>query len=153
MTKPMTLHKKFTPIRVEAYDDLFGDKPTQVFPFHQFAAADTVCLVDVFVYSLDVEGMEDPVLAAVTNGMSDLPMYHPEEPDVPVRHELIQYFSICTEAYARRLHDCAWLPHFDGFALDLDATISWPDKLVGDLHHSLFLQSINQVHAEFCGET
>jgi hypothetical protein len=96
--------------------------------------------------------MEDPVLAAVTNGMSDLPMYHPEEPDVPVRRELIQYFGVCTEPFARRLHDCAWLPHFDGFALDLDDTISWPDKLVGDLQHSLFLQSINQVHAEFCVE-
>jgi hypothetical protein len=145
----MTLHKKFTPIRTKAYEKLFGAKPTEVFAFHRFAAADTVCLVDVFVYALEVEGLDRPVMAAVTNGMSDLPMYHPEEPDVPLRRELIQYFPVCTEPYARRLHDCAWLPHYDGFALDLDDTISWPDQLVGELQHSLFLQSINRRHAEF----
>jgi hypothetical protein len=149
MTQEMTRHEEFTTIRVEAYDKLFGHKATEVFSFHRLKAADTVCLTDVLVYPLEVEGVEGPVVAAVTNGMSDFPMYHPEEPDVPLRRELIQYFRVCTEHYAGRLHACAWLPDYDGFALDLDDTISWPDKLVDELQHSLFLQSINRRHAEF----
>jgi hypothetical protein len=122
------------------------------FPLHRFAAADTPCLVDVFVYSLDVEGLDHPVLAAVTNGMSDLPMYLPEDPETPIRRELIQYFRECTEVFARRLHDCAWLPHFDNFALESEDTIPWPDKLVGDLQASLFLPTVHQMHAEFSVE-
>jgi hypothetical protein len=144
-----TLHKTLTRIRTKAYEELMGDKPTEVFPFHRFAAGDTACLVDVLVYPLEVEGVEGPVVAAVTNGMSDYPMYHPEEPDVPIRRELIQYFRFCPESFARRLHDCAWVPHYDGFALDLDDTIRWPDKLVEELQHSLFVQSINRRHASF----
>jgi hypothetical protein len=149
MSQPLMHHKDLTVIRLKAYEELFGDKPTEVFPFTQFSAAKGRCLVDVLVYPLEVEDIEGPVVAAVTNGMSDLPMYHPEEPDELFRRELIQYFKVCTEAYARRLYDCAWVPHFDGFALGKDDTITWPDKLVGDLQHSLFLQPIWPTHAEF----
>jgi hypothetical protein len=50
----------------------------------------------------------------VTNGMSDQRMADPGHPHEWQRRELIQYFPKCTEGHARRLHDMAWLPLFDG---------------------------------------
>jgi hypothetical protein len=62
---------------------------------------------------------------------------------------VIQYFRVCTKTYARRLHDIGWLPHFDGFGVDLYDTISFPEPFERDLQHSFFLRPIWSLHAEF----
>jgi hypothetical protein len=149
MENALETHLRLTPIRANAYEDLFGGKPERVFPYHQFAAADAPCLVDVFLYPLEVDGLDCDVFAAVTNGMSDLRMFDKNRPNIFRRRELIQYFRVCTEAYSRRLHDIAWLPHFDEFAIDVYDTISFPEPFERDLQHSFFLRPNCSPHAEF----
>jgi hypothetical protein len=74
MKNAIDIHQCLTPIRANAYEDLFGSKPNMVFPYHQFAAANTPCLVDVLVYPLEVKDLDGEAFAAVTNGMSDFRM-------------------------------------------------------------------------------
>jgi hypothetical protein len=148
----MTVHQRLTVPRAQAYEQLFGAKPTQVFPYYRFAAADTPCVIDVFVYPLEVADVEGPVLAAVTNGMSDFRMVDKEREEFVPRRELIQYLRVCKEVYARRLHDCAWLPHVDKFAIDVHDTIAWPDAVEKDLQDAFFLLPIWSPHAGFSVE-
>jgi len=96
-----------------------------------------------------VEGEDNPVVAAVTNGMSDYRMRDLERPGVLPRRELIQYFHVCTEEFARRLHEASWLPHFDGFSIDVYDSISWPDALAGEFRHSFFLCPPWRSHKNF----
>src|SRR6516165_6644918 len=73
-------------------------------------------MIDILVYTLGTGSGDIDV--AVTSGMSDQRMADPGHPHEWKRRELIQYLPKCTEAHARRLHDMAWLPLFDGFYLD-----------------------------------
>jgi hypothetical protein len=145
----MQVHQRLTVPRAQAYEQLFGTKPAQYFPYYRFAGPDTPCVIDVFVYPLTVENIAEPVLAAVTNGMSDFALVDPDRADLVPRRELIQYFRVCKDSYVQRLHDCAWLPHVDKFALAVHDTISWPDVVEGELQDAFFLRPIWTPHAEF----
>jgi|GEM_PF-1660100 len=149
VSSAMNEHERLSVPRARAYEQLFGSKPSQVFPYHRFAGADTPCVIDVFVYPIEVANVEGPVLAAVTNGMSDFRMVDNQRKDFVPRRELIQYFRVCKDVYARRLHDCAWLPHVDKFALDMFDTIAWPDAVENDLQDAFFLRPIWSPHAAF----
>lgn len=149
MPTPLEIHQRLSPLRSEAYATLFGTKPCLAFPYHRFSQTDTSGLVDVLVYPLEVEDMNGEVFVAVTNGMSDYRMHDVARPNLKPRREIIQYLRTCTDAYARRLHDAAWLPHDEGFAVDVYDTISFPKPFEGDLQHSFFLRPIWLPHADF----
>jgi hypothetical protein len=144
---PFDVHRRFSPARAQAYEDLFGGAPSAVFPATRFGSLNVSPLIDVFVYPLEVEGEAGPIVVAVTNGMSDRRMTDPLRPAIPPRRELIQYFRVCDEGFARRLHDAAWLPHADGFAVDVYDTIAWPDAPEGEFRDSFFLRPIWDPHA------
>jgi hypothetical protein len=139
-------HLALTQVRVPAYELLFGCKPSAVFPSHTFNGGDETFHIDVFVYPLNVEDHPGPVVAAVTNGMSDV-----ATPGGKTRRELLQYFPACDEPHARRLYECAWLPLFDQFALDEHQTITWPDAPVPKtpFKNSLFLPPLWEPHRGF----
>lgn len=83
-------HMKLTTIRAAAYQDLFDDKPVAADPAnHLRTGDDDAFLIDVFVYSFEIEGEDGPVLATVTNGMSDQRMAEGDDPEQPRRRELI----------------------------------------------------------------
>lgn len=147
----MEVHKQLTEIRAAEYKYLFGDKPIAVYPYHLFAKSDLQIIIDVFVYALDVEGQEDPVVAAVTNGMSDRRLSDERVPEERTRFELIQYFRICAQEKARYLHDMAWLPRFDHFRVDFGHTISWPTPIVENTpwKNAFFLRPIIKPHERF----
>jgi hypothetical protein len=148
-------HARLTPIRARAYADLFGGKPDAVFPADQLrTGADDPFLIDVFVYSFEIQGRDGPIFAAVTNGMSDQRMAEGDDPDQPRRREIIQYFRECTPAHAKRLRDMAWLPLEDGFLLDSHHTIAWEWPAVEGTpwKHALFLLPILRSHREFSVE-
>ena len=87
-------HMAFTGIRAKAYEELFGDKPVAVFQSHKLRGeSDGPYLIDVFVYSMNLEGDDRPIYAAVTNGMSDQRMVEGDSSDQPRRRELIQYLN------------------------------------------------------------
>jgi hypothetical protein len=122
-------HKSLTAVRAKAYEDLFGCTPSAVFPPHAlFKKPDERFLIDIFVYTLETKSGK--INVAVTNGMSDQRMVDPDYPQEWHRRELIQYFPKCTEGHARRLHDMAWLPLFDGFYLDTRHSIAWEHPAV-----------------------
>lgn len=155
MTPQEAKHRQLTVVRAAAYQDLFEQKPIAAFPYHAFSDnPEEPFLIDVFVYPLDVEGETEPVVAAVTNGMSDARMVDREDPEVWTRYELIQYLRRCTEGHARRLHDMAWLPHFDGFALDEQHTIRWEYAAVEGTpwKNAFFLRPLPPPHQEFSVE-
>jgi hypothetical protein len=140
---------ELTRIRVAAYGELFGDKPVGVFPAHQLVTGpDDPFLIDVLVYALDIEGSDDSIFAAVTNGMSDFRMVEGDDPDQPRRRELIQYFHDCTVGHAKRLRDMAWLPLRDEFLLDTHHTIAWEWPAVEGTpwKNALFLESLWEQH-------
>ncbi len=117
-------HKTLTAGRAKAYAALFGSTPSSVFPPHfLFKKPDQRFLIDVFAYTLATESGD--VEVTVTNGMSDQRMADADYPAEWRRRELIQYFPKCSEGHARRLHDMAWLPLFDGFYLDSHHSVAW----------------------------
>jgi hypothetical protein len=146
----MAIHQQCTAVRAGAYNKLFGSKPVAVYPFHQLRGKeDGPFLIDVFGYPLEVEGMDKPALAVVTNGMSDqLMALDRERPKSPRRRELIQYMRECPLSRAQRLRDMAWLPLFDGFLLDTRDTVAWelPPKDRSPLQHGFFLEPIWTPH-------
>ena len=152
MSDAEATHVRLTKVRGRAYAELFDDKPITVFPAHQLRTGkDDPFLIDVFVYEFEMEGREEPVQAAVTNGMSDRPMVAGDDPDLPRRRELIQYFRECTLGHARRLRDMAWLPHFDRFHLDSHQTVAWDHPAVKGTpwKNALFLPPLLRPHREF----
>src|SRR4051812_1621999 len=101
-------HRALTAVRAEAYGELFGCKPSAVFPPHAlFKKSNERILIDILVYTLGTESGDIDV--AVTNGMSDQRMFDTDAPHAWSRRELIQYFPKCTEGHARRLYHMAWL--------------------------------------------
>jgi hypothetical protein len=81
-------------------------------------------------------------------------MAKPGHPHEWKRRELIQYLPKCTEDHARRLHDMAWLPLFDGFYLDSHHSVAWPQPAVaGTLwKNAFFLLPLIKAHREFVFE-
>jgi hypothetical protein len=88
---------------------------------------------------------------AVTNGMSDQRMVDPDDRQCWSRRELIQYFPKCTKGHARRLHNMAWLPLFDGFLLDSYHSVAWEYAAVEGTpwKHAFFLAPLIKSHREF----
>jgi Suppressor of fused protein (SUFU) len=151
MTEAEAIHRRLTEARAEAYEELFGGEPDAVFPAHQLRnGPDDPYLIDVFVYSFEIEGRDEPIYAAVTNGMSDHRMPEGDDPDQPRRRELIQYFRDCTPGHAKRLRDMAWLPLFDRFLLDSHHTLAWEWPAVegAPWKNALFLSPILRPHRE-----
>jgi hypothetical protein len=81
-------------------------------------------------------------------------MADPGHPHEWERRELIQYFPRCTEGHARRLHDMAWLPLFDGFLLDSHHSIAWQWAAVEGTPwtSAFFLLPLPRSHREFTVE-
>ena len=155
MTDAEAAHVKLTKVRARAYAELFDDTPDAVFPAHQLRnGADDSFLIDVFVYSFEIEGRDEPVAVAVTNGMSDRRMAKGDDPDTPRRRELIQYFRECTPGHAKRLRDMAWLPLHDKFLLGSNETVAWEWPAVEGTpwKNALFLLPILRSHQEFTME-
>ena len=149
MSQTLDKHRKFTTVRAEAYADLFGGPPSSVFePRALFQQPDERFVIDVFVYTLETRTGDLEV--AVSNGMSDQRMVNPNDPQQWSRRELIQYFPTCTAGHARRLHDMAWLPLFDGFLLDSLHSIAWEYAAVEGTpwKHAFFLEPLINSHRE-----
>jgi hypothetical protein len=146
-------HKELTAVRAKAYAELFGCSPSSVYPPHAlFKKPDERFPIDIFVYRLATSTGDIDV--AVTNGMSDRRMVDPDDQQCWSRRELIQYFPKCTEGHARRLHDMAWLPLFDGSLLDSHHSIAWPHAAVERTpwKNAFFLAPIIKSHREFACE-
>ncbi len=146
-------HIELTAVRVKAYEELFGCAASAVFSSHSlFKKPDERFLIDIFVYTL--ESASGDIDVAVTNGMSDQRMAKPDYPPEWFRRELIQYFPKCTEGHARRLHDMAWLPLFDGFYLDSHHSIAWERPAVAGTpwKNGFFLLPLINPHKEFVFE-
>lgn len=143
-------HKALTAVRTAAYAELFGCTPSAAFPPHAlFQKPDERFPIDILVYTLGTGSGEIDV--AVTNGMSDQRLADRGEPHEWQRRELIQYFPKCTEDHARRLHDMAWLPLFDGFYLDAQHSVAWPEPAIASTpwKNGFFLLPLIRSHREF----
>jgi len=155
MTPEEAKHRQLTIVRAQAYAELFGRKPDAFFASHQLkGAADGTDFIDVFVYPMEMEGVDGPIYAAVTNGMSDQRMAEGDDPGQPRRRELIQYLRKCTPGYAKRLRDMAWLPLHDGFLLDSHHSIAWDWPAVEGTpwKNAFFLLPLITPHAKFTVE-
>ncbi|MCI0462792.1 MAG: suppressor of fused domain protein [Gemmataceae bacterium] len=154
MNPAETKHRELTIPRVKAFVELFDGKPVAVYPYTRFSSdPDKEAFpIDVFVFEL--EGPDGPVAVAVTNGLSDRRMVNPDDPDEWARRELIQYFRDCTEGHARRLHDMAWVPLFDGFLIDSHHSMAWEHPAVEGTpwKNALFVEPIIGSHREFTFE-
>lgn len=143
-------HEALTKIRLAAYEELFCCKPSHVFsPAAMFKSPDATILIDVYVFTLEFGDGEIDV--AVTNGMSDERLKNTEDPESPLRREILQYFPKCTADHARRLYDMAWLPRFDEFTLDSHHTIAWNSAAIEGTPwtSAFFLRPIIRSHTEF----
>jgi Suppressor of fused protein (SUFU) len=150
MSSILEKHKALTPVRANAYAELFGCRPSTVFPAHSlFMQPDARFLIDVFVYPQETESGRIEV--AVTNGMSDERMADADHSQQWRRRELIQYFRKCTEDHARQLHGMAWLPLFDGFYLDSHHSVGSlaPAADRTPWRNAFFLLPIVKSHREF----
>ena len=155
MTEAESLHERLTAVRGPAYAELFDGEPDLVFPAHALRnGADDPFLIDVFAYSMNVEGIDGDVFAAVTNGMSDHRMAAGDDPDQPRRREILQYFRAPTEGHAKRLRDMAWLPLFDKFLLDSHESFRWEWPAVAGTpwKNAFFLLPLWRSHREFTVE-
>lgn len=146
-------HRELTELRLRAFTTLFGDKPAAVFTHPELGgSADDHFFIDVFLFSQETP--LGPIVAAVTNGMSDQRMIDGEDPERWSRRELIQYFRECSKGHARRLRDMAWLPLFDGFLLDAHHSIGWDMPAVEGTPwtNAFFVEPLVKSHREFVFE-
>jgi hypothetical protein len=153
MSDVLERHKSLTAVRARTYAELFGCTPSAVFPPHSlFKKPEERFVIDVFVYTLEADSGDIEV--AVTNGMSDQRLADPGHPCEWHRRELIQYLPRCTEGHARRLHDMARLPLFDGFYLDSHHTVKWHHPAVPGTpwKNAFFLLPIIKPHRAFVFE-
>lgn len=141
-------HRELTEARIRAYLLLFGVNPAPIYSWMRFSDDTEINLIDVFVFALDPEV---PIVAGVTNGMSDRRMADKDDPTKWARRELIQYFPVCTEGHARRLHDMAWVPLYDGFLIDAHHSLAWEWPAVAGTpwKDAFFLEPIIKQHREF----
>jgi hypothetical protein len=150
--KHLQKHMQLTAVRAQAYASLFGDNPFAVFAAQQLKeGAGGPPLIDVFVYTIEMERVDGPIYAAVTNGMSNQRVAEGDAPEQPRRRELIQYLRNCTLGHAKRLRDMAWLPLHDGFLLDTRHTVAWEWPAIAGTpwKSALFLLPLVNPHAEF----
>ena len=143
-------HKALAAVRARAYGELFGCTPSAVFPPHAlFQKPDDRFPIDILVYTLGTGSGDIDV--AVTSGMSDQRMADPGHPHEWKRRELIQYLPKCTEGHARRLHDMAWLPLFDGLYLDTHHSVAWAHAAVAGTpwKNAFLLLPLIRSHREF----
>ena len=154
MTPEEAKHMQLTLVRAKAYGELFGCKPGAFFASHQLKGASDPGFIDVFVYPIEMAGVDGSIYAAVTNGMSDRRMAEGDDPRQPRRRELIQYLRKCTPGHAKRLRDMAWLPLHDGFLLDSHHSIAWDWPAVAGTpwKNAFFLRPLIKPHAEFTVE-
>jgi hypothetical protein len=153
MSNHLEKHKSLTVVRAKAYGELFGCTPSSFFSPHTlFKKPDERFLIDIFVYTLEMGS--GAIEVGVTNGMSDQRMAEPGHLHEWHRRELIQYFPKCTEGHARRLHDMAWLPLFDGFYLDSHHSIGWTHPTIAQSpwKNAFFLLPLIKSHREFMFE-
>lgn len=145
-------HQALTAIRAAAYEELFGCKPSAVFPPSALKDPDERFFIDVFVYPQQTQ--RGDIEVAVTNGMSDQRMADADYAIEWHRRELIQYFPKCTEGHARRLHDMAWLPLFDGFHLDSHHSVAWEYPAIAGTPwtNAFFLVPLIKSHRDFVFE-
>jgi hypothetical protein len=143
-------HLAFRKQRSRAFLKLFGRKPVNTFPFHVFSQDDDAYPIDVIVFALDIEGIDTPVMAAVTSGMSDY-IIKDMETGAQTRCELIQYFHDCDFEHARRLYDLAWIPLLDEFSIGQYQTIAMPGAVMdgNPLKNALFLPPLLMAHRDF----
>jgi hypothetical protein len=140
-------HRDLTAPRIQAYLRLFGADPSEIYSSFRFSD-DERYLIDVFVFPLDAD---EPVVAAVTNGMSNQRMVDANDPQRFARREMIQYFRTCDEAHARRLRDMAWAPLFDNLFIDSHLTLLWPHAAIPRTpwKNGFFLEPIVRQHRDF----
>ena len=140
-------HRELTGSRLQAYLRLFGVNPVAIFSSYRFSD-DERFLVDVFVFPLDAD---EPIVAAVTNGMSNQRMVDANDPTRFARREMIQYFRICDEEHARRLREMAWAPLFERLYIDSHLTLQWPHAAVPGTpwNNAFFLDPIVRQHRDF----
>ncbi|APZ93326.1 suppressor of fused domain protein [Fuerstiella marisgermanici] len=149
MLSPHEKHEALTAVRTKAYEEFFGGLPSVTFsPDTLFKKPDERFLIDIFVYTLEADSGDIEV--TVTNGMSDQRMVDAAETHCWSRRELIQYFPKCTEGHARRLHNMAWLPLFDGFLLNAHHSITWEHPAVSGTpwKNAFFLTPLIKPHRE-----
>ncbi|MCE9532180.1 MAG: suppressor of fused domain protein [Planctomycetes bacterium] len=148
MTPVELRHQELTEHRIRAYLRLFGVNPSPIYSSLRFSDEAAAHPIDVFVFTLDAEV---PIVAAVTNGMSDHRLVDPAQPEVWIRRELIQYFPVCTELHAKRLHDMAWLPLVEHTILDSHYSLEWQDAALRGtpFKNALFLDPIVPPHRDF----
>lgn len=147
MSPSETKHRERTALRLQAFLRLFRADPSEIFSSCRFAD-DERFLIDVFVFPLVAD---EPVVAAVTNGMSNQRMVDGNDPARFARRELIQYFRTCDEAHARRLRDMAWAPLFENLFIDSHLTLQWPHAAVPGTPwtNAFFLDPIIRQHRDF----
>lgn len=146
----LSKHKVNTEIRAKAFSGLFGCQPSNVFTQDMLLKKpDKQFHIDVFVYKIQ---FGDTIFeVGVTNGMSDQPMDNADEQVEWKRREILQYFPICTEEHARRLHLMAWLPLFDKFYLDTHHSIAWHEPVIAGTpwNNAFFLEPLLNSHRQF----
>lgn len=143
-------HLALTKLRNNAFVKLFASEPQEVFPYSAFDDGEDAYAIDVLVFPLDLAEFPGRIVAAVTNGMSDVDMADAHSGDVR-RCELIQYFHECDFSHARRLYDLAWIPLMDGFSLGPYETLAMPDAVNEGslLKNALFMPPLLTAHREF----
>lgn len=147
MTSDEANHRDLTNQRIQAYLRLFGANPSEIYSSYRFSD-DERFPIDVFVFPLDAD---EPVVAAVTNGMSNQRMVDARDPQRFARREMIQYFRTCDEAHARRLRDMAWAPLFENLFIDSHLTLQWPHAAIEGTpwKNAFFLEPIIRQHRDF----
>ena len=136
--------------RAAAYRKLFVGEPIRVLPHDQFQKPAFGGRLDVHLYEMAYERETGQVQVAVTSGMSDYLMLDNSTADGPPRRrELIQYFRDCKMLDLVRLHDMAWVPLAQGFALDFFHTVGSYPSFNSAWPNALFLPSLVKPHAEF----
>jgi hypothetical protein len=142
-------HRELTVQRIRAFLTLFGAEPSAIYSSVRFSDNENEPNpIDVLVFPLDPER---PIVAAVTNGLSDRRMVDESNTEIWIRRELIQYFPACSENHARRLHDMAWAPLLDGLLIDRYYSLAWslPALAGTPWRHGFFLEPIIRQHRDF----
>lgn len=141
-----TDHLAYSQIRLKAYSATFGRSASKIYNFNELDPGEPGLMIDVLVYPIAQPAPKGPVFALVTNGLSDFPIFDPDE-GVTERCELIQYFYAVTDADARRLYAVAQLAVLENINLEDHDTIALQAPDPFDRPNSLFLRPLVKAHA------
>ncbi|MDR3508303.1 MAG: suppressor of fused domain protein [Caulobacteraceae bacterium] len=142
-------HFALSKTRLEAFATLFGKPPVRTFTFDELDGDDDSLMIDVLAYAIPQAGPKGQVYALVTNGLSDFPIFDPDE-GVTERCEIIQYFYEVREEDAQRLYAVAYLAVMENINLadgDAIAMAGIPDPF--ERPNSLFLRPLVKSHMRF----